>query len=122
MGTWGASLLDDDLALDIRGCFEGALEAGESPEVAARGLMNTEVAREILEEFAEDERDDSFWEESRGLFYAVATIQLAHGVLEDDVRRQTLQAITAERRGLDREADAERWTILDELETRLGGK
>ena len=95
MGMWGSGIFDDDLALDVKGTFESAVKAGEVASDVARDLMRTDLAREILEEFAEDERDDAFWEESGGLFFAVATLQLEHGVLKADVKRQTLLAIEA---------------------------
>jgi hypothetical protein len=119
MGTWGHGLFDDDLALDVKAGFDRAVAGGAIAAAAAAGLMESELAREILEEFSEDDRDDTFWEESRGLFYAIASIQLEHGVLQEVVRQQTLQAIAVERRGLDPEQDRARWELLDALEAKL---
>jgi hypothetical protein len=119
MGTWGPGLFDDDLALDVKGTFDRAVAGGASPADAATGLMESELAREILGEFGADERDDMFWEENRGLFYAIASLQLEHGVLQEVVRQQTLQAIAVERRGLDPEQNRERWELLDALEAKL---
>jgi outer membrane biosynthesis protein TonB len=121
MGTWGHGLFEDDLALDVKGTFDRAVAGGASPADAASGLMESELAREVLEEFGEGERDDMFWEENRGLFYAIASLQLEHGVLHEVVRQQTLQAIAVERRGLDPERDRERWELLDVLEAKLSG-
>jgi hypothetical protein len=120
MGTWGDGLFDDDLALDIWAHFEQTVAKGTSAAEAAKGLMESELAREILEEFGTTERDDMFWEENRGLFYAIASIQLEHGVLQEVIRQQTLQAIAVERRGLDPEQDQARWERLDAFEARLG--
>jgi len=117
MGSWGNAIFDDDLAMDMRGAFTDAVEAGEAPDVVARGLMETELAREILEEFAEDERDESFWEESGSLFFAVATLQLENDVLSPDVKRQTLDAIEAWQDIA--EGDDERLKALAALRRRL---
>ena len=119
MGTRGHGLFDDDLALDVKASFDRAVARGASAAEAAAGLMEGELAREVLEEFREDDRDDMFWEENRGLFYAIASIQLEHGVLQEVVRQQALQAIAVERRGLDPEQDRARWELLDALEARL---
>jgi hypothetical protein len=119
MGTWGHGLFDDDLALDVKGHFDRAVAGGASAADAAAGLMESELSREILEEFGADARDDMFWEENRGLFYAIASLQLEHGVLQEVVRQQTLQAIAVERRGLDPEQNRERWEILDALQAQL---
>jgi outer membrane biosynthesis protein TonB len=119
MGTWGHGLFDDDLALDVKGQFDRAVAGGARPAEVAAGLMESELSREVLEEFDSEERDDLFWEESRGLFYAIAVLQLEHGALQEVVRQQTLQAIAVERRALDPERDRERWALLDELEAKL---
>jgi hypothetical protein len=119
MGTWGHGLFDDDLALDVKASFDRAVAEGATPAVAAAGLMEGELAREVLEEFDDADRDDLFWEESRGLFYAVASLQLEHGVLQEVVRQQTLQALAVERRGLDPERDRARWELLDGLAAQL---
>jgi hypothetical protein len=119
MGTWGHGLFDDDLALDVKASFDRAVASGASAAEAAAGLMESELAREVLEEFSEADRDDTFWEENRGLFYAIASLQLEHGVLQEVVRQQALQAIAVERRGLDPEQDRARWELLDALEAEL---
>jgi len=117
MGTWGKAIFDDDLALDIRGAFTDAVQAGEAPGVVASSLMDTELAREILEESVEDEWDEAFWEESGSLFFAVATLQLEEGVLSRDVKRQTLRAIEAWQDIA--EGDDEKLEVLDGLRQRL---
>ena len=117
MGTWGSGIFDDDLALDIKGHFDDEVAGGADPAKAARALMQSELAQEILEEVAEDERDEMFWEESGGLFFAVATLQLEHGVLQKEVRAQTLQAI--DHWLVLAEGDEERIAVLKTLEARL---
>jgi hypothetical protein len=117
MGTWGSGIFDDDLALDIKGHFDDAVAGGTSPAEAAKALMQSELAQEIIEEFSEDERDEMFWEESGGLFFAVATLQLEHGVLQPDVREQTLRAI--DHWLALAEGDVERTAMLEALESRL---
>lgn len=93
MGRWGDGFFEDDLALDVKGAFEEAVEEGTDPAKAAAALLQSDLANEILDEVTEDERDDAFWEESGGLFYAIATLQLEHDVLQPDVKRLTLEAI-----------------------------
>ena len=119
MGMWGSGIFEDDLALDIKGSFDRAVKEGKDPREAARGLMQTDLAKEILEEVVEDEWDDGFWEESGGLFFAVATLQLQHGVVTADVKRQTLLAIDAWNRLA--EGDAERLAVLAKLRAELEG-
>jgi len=117
MGTWGSAIFDDDLAMDIRSAFTDAVQDGEAPDVVASRLMETELAQEILSEVAEDERDETFWEESGGLFFAVAVLQLEQDVLSRDVRRQTLRAIEAWQDIAD--GDDEKLEVLDELRQRV---
>lgn len=117
MGMWGSGIFDDDLALDIKGWFDRAVAGGMTPQDAARKLMETDLAQEILEEFDEEERDEGFWEESGGLFFAVASLQLDHGVLSPDVKRQTLLAIEAWNELA--EGDTDRLAVLAELRARL---
>ena len=93
MARWGDSFFDDDLACDVKAEFDEAVAAGKDPAKAAAAILQTELAREILDEFAEDERDDAFWEESAGLFYAAAILQIEHGVLKPKTRTLPLKAI-----------------------------
>ncbi len=116
MGRWGDSFFADDLASDVRGGFDDAVRSGSSPRDAAAGLLDTDLAREILDEFTEDDRDDMFWEESSGLIFAAAVLQLEHDTLLDETRVLALEAIEAEREA---GADPGRLKLLSELEDRL---
>lgn len=117
MGRWGHGILDDDSAFDVKGHFDDAVTGGRNPTEAAAGLMETEVAREILDEFDEEERDEMFWEESAGLLHAVAVLQLEHGVVQDDVRHLALEAVEHELQQL--HTDDVRVEVLRKLEARL---
>src|SRR5260221_404664 len=97
MARWGDSFFDDDLASDVKANFEEAVAAGKDPAKAAAAILQTELAREILDEFSADERDDAFWEESAGLFYAAAILQIEHGVLKPKTRTLALKAVSHEK-------------------------
>jgi len=116
MARWGDSFFDDDLASDVKAEFDEAVAAGKDPAQAAAAILQTELAREILDEFAEDERDDMFWEESAGLFYAAAILQTAHGVLKPKTRTLALQAISHEKA---QGVKGKRLKLLSELEETL---
>jgi hypothetical protein len=116
MARWGDSFFDDDLASDVKAEFEAAVAAGKDPAKAAAAILRTELAREILDEFAEAERDDMFWEESAGLFYAAAILQIEHGVLKPKTKTLALQAISHEKA---QGVKGERSKLLSELEDKL---
>src|SRR5690348_12844128 len=97
MARWGDGFFVDDVASDVKAAFDAAVGAGKDPAKVAARILQTELAREILGEFAEDERDDLFWEESAGLFYAAAVLQMEHGVLKPRTRALALQAISHEK-------------------------
>src|SRR5262245_17739551 len=118
MGMWGSGIFEDDLALDVKGWFDRAVASGRDPRDVASRLMENDLAREILDELSEEEWDDTFWEESGGLFFAVASLQLDHGVLSPDVKRHTMLAIDAWHRLA--EGDADRLAVLAALRARLG--
>jgi hypothetical protein len=116
MARWNDGFFDDDLASDVKAEFDDAVGAGNDPAKVAARILQTELAREIMEEFAEEERDDMFWEESAGLFYAAAILQLEHGVLKPKVRTLALQAISHEKAQGVKE---KRLKLLSELEEKL---
>lgn len=116
MGRWGDSFFADDLALDVKGAFDDAVSNGADPAATAAAILKSELADEILNEFCEDERDEMFWEESSGLIFAAAVIQLENGVLQPDTKDLALQAIAAER---EMGADDQRLNILSDLEQQL---
>ena len=89
---------------------------GAEPAATAAAILKSELADEILNEFPEDERDEMFWEESSGLIFAAAVIQLEHGVLQPETKALAIQAIAAER---EMGADGERLNLLAELEQQL---
>ena len=93
--------------------------AGKDPAKVAERILQTELACEVLDEFAEDERDEMFWEESSGLFYAAALLQIEHDVLKPKTRTLALQAISHEKA---HGVEGERLKLLSELEKRLRQK
>ena len=117
MARWGDSLFDDDLACDVKAGFDEAVAAGKDPAKVAARLLQTALARGILDEFAEDERDEMFWEESAGLFYAAAILQIEHGVLKPKTRTLALEAIRLEKA---QGVKGKRLKLLSELEEKLG--
>jgi hypothetical protein len=119
MSRWGDGFFDDDLASDIKAGFDEAVAGGKDPAKVAARILQTELALEILEEFAEEERDELFWEESAGLFYAAAVLQIEHGVLKPKTRELALQAIHHEKA---QGVEGERLELLSELEKRLQEK
>ena len=116
MGRWGESFFSDDLACDVKADFDDAVAAGKDPAKVAAGILQTELAREILDEFADDERDEMFWEESAGLFYAAAILQMEHNVLKPKTKKLALEAIKNEK---SQGVAGERLTLLSELEAKL---
>jgi hypothetical protein len=119
MGRWGDDLFDDDLALDIQARFEHLVETGTSAKQAAIGLLQSDLAREILDELDPEDRDEMFWEESGAMFLAIASIQIAHDALDPDVTPLALEAIAHERARLDAKRDEVRLAALSSLEARL---
>src|SRR4051812_45652405 len=74
MARWGDGFFEDDLAADVKAAFDEAVGAGKDPAKVAARILQTELAREILAEFAAEERDAMFWEENAGLCYAAAVL------------------------------------------------
>ncbi len=65
------------------------------------------------------ERDDMFWEESSGLFYAAAVLQIEHGVLKPKIKTLALEAIGHEKA---QGVKGKRLKLLMELDERLQQK
>lgn len=116
MGRWGDGFFDDDIALDLKDDFEQSVSAGGSPEKIASGLLRTQGVREILDEWDESERDEMFWEECRGLIFAVAFLQAEYDVVQEETRELALKAIEQAR--LSGAPDVQ-LQLLRELEQRL---
>ncbi|MFH5802963.1 hypothetical protein [Alienimonas sp. DA493] len=102
--------------MDVKAEFEQAVENGEDPPAVAAGLLQTATAREILDEFPEDERDATFWEECSGLIFAAAVLQVEHDVVQPETRKLAAEAIAQERQT---GADDERLRLLTDLERQL---
>ncbi len=81
MGTWGTGIFDDDLALDIRTSFEGAIRGGASVEEATK-LVQEEYAGSL---------DDP--DEAAVVYLVLAALQNRHGGLQDSIRRKALSII-----------------------------
>ncbi|HEX8913646.1 MAG TPA: hypothetical protein VF796_14905 [Humisphaera sp.] len=116
MGRWGDSFFDDDLASDVMAEFGESVADGKDPAKVAAAILRTELAREVLDEFTDEERDATFWEESSGLFYAAAVLQIEHDVLKPKTRSLALKAIEFEKA---QGAEGERLKLLSELEAKL---
>jgi len=112
MGTWGAGLLDDDLAADVQATFEEAVEAGASP---------VNAADRALREFRELAAD---LDEGPVLWLALASLLLDHGVGRHPALDRAREIIR-NGEGLDRwresgdEALAERRAVYGDLAARL---
>lgn len=89
MGTWGAEIFDDDLALDVQAEYEQALEE-ENDVVAA-----TEAVIEAFSDSLEDEDEQPI------IVLTLAYLQAKDGNLLDEIKKRALEIIdTGE--GLDR--------------------
>lgn len=83
MGAWGPGILQDDVALDVQRAFEEAFSQGMTAEAATQYVLTH--APWNLED--EDDRTTTF--------LALATLLLRHEVIQEDVRNQSLAAITS---------------------------
>lgn len=81
MGTWGYGIFDDDLAMDIRSSFGGALSSGASLEKATE---------QVLEEYAEELRD---LDEGPIVYLALAALHSERGRVLASVRQRALRTI-----------------------------
>ncbi len=75
MGTWGVGLYSDDTACDVRDTYRDAI---------AKGGKNSEVARQIIEQYYDDET--VFW-------LALVDQQWKKGKVVERVKRKALKII-----------------------------
>lgn len=114
MGVWGTGIFDDDLAMDIQGEFEEALD---------EGLNVKEATQRILEDF-EDVLEDE--DEGPLVYLVLAALQLEQGELQPEIRQKVLKIIESGQ-GLPRweeagkEELAERKQMLEEFKVKLNG-
>lgn len=112
MGAWGYGIFDDDLARDVRGDFEGALDEGLSVSVSTR---------RVLEEHADTLEDP---DDGPVIWLSLAALQMEQGALQPDVKERVL-AVVDRGIGLDRWAEAgpemlaERRRVLEEFGQRV---
>lgn len=112
MGTWGAGIFEDDVALDVRDAMDDRLAAG---------LGLPEATEQTLADFAEELADS---DDRPVIWLALAAIQLENGSLAASVRRHALEVIDRGD-GLERWQDAgeqalsQRRHIVGELKTAL---
>jgi hypothetical protein len=112
MGTWGAGIFDDDLAMDIQGEFGEALDEDLSVE---------EATKRILENY-QDILDDE--DEGPIVYLVLAALQYEQDELQPEIRKKALDVIETGK-GLARweeageEELAERKQELKDLETKL---
>lgn len=110
MGTWGANIFDDDFALDVKAEYEDILGSGLSHEVAAKTL-----AERYKDALQDPEESGVFW-------LALASIQLEHDTLMDDVKSSALDVIDHDRDLLRWEGSPDfqnRKKILEQLKDQL---
>lgn len=91
MGTWGASIFSDDMALDIRREYSVLLSVGKSSEEAEEMLIN--YYSNILN--CNDPDEDVFW-------YVLALCEWKKGRLSSTVKEKALSALENSR-------DLNRW-------------
>ena len=112
MGAWGYGIFEDDVALDVRGDFEEAVNGGASIE---------EASAVILGEYAEELEDV---DDGPVVYLALAALQVERGRVQDPIRREALRVID-EGTNLPRWEDAgeealtARKRVLDDLRTAL---
>jgi len=112
MGAWGSGIFDDDTALDIRDNFEEYIE---------EGLSITEATKRILEEYQEEIEDE---DDGPIIHLALASLQIEHGELLEDVKKAALDIIE-NGRGLEiweesgEDGLEERKKVLNELKSKL---
>ncbi|GMU81465.1 MAG: hypothetical protein AMXMBFR47_13360 [Planctomycetota bacterium] len=90
MGTFGAGIFDDDLALDVREIFREFIAEGDPPEVATR-----KVKAEFEDSIGDPDEEPTFW-------LALAATQSGCGRLMTTVRDRAVKLI-------DRGGDLHRW-------------
>lgn len=112
MGAWGHGLFENDLALDVRGDFEEALDEGLSPADAARAVL--------------DRYDDVLPDPDDGpvVWLVLAALQLEQGALDPEMQARAIGIVDGGlglRRWVEAgpEALAERGRVLAELRQRL---
>ena len=96
MGTWGANLYQDDVALDVKDEYKDNLRKGKT---------NEETMQEIIDKYQELLED----EEDRGVFWlTLADTQWNLGRLDEQVKEQALEIIELG-------TDLKRWEINEKL-------
>jgi hypothetical protein len=112
VGTWGAEIFDDDVALDVQGCFEDGIEAAASPQQAADRVLAS------MRDSLEDTDDEPV------LSLALASLLLDEGVVQHPVLDRAREILETGA-GLERweeagpEALAERQAVYGRLAERL---
>jgi hypothetical protein len=81
MGTWGAKIFNDDVALDVKGIFEDAIEEGKTSDEATKIVYS-----QCGGYFTDDESGPT-------AYWALALMQLQHGALQEEVRQKALDYI-----------------------------
>ena len=115
MGAWGYEIFEDDVACDVKDEFEELCESGLSPLESTLRLLSEY-------DYLLDEKEDDEYP----IFYLViASLQLQHSCLQEDVRNETLFIIENEI-GLDvwKEAGLDEYEgrkkVLSRLKVQLG--
>jgi hypothetical protein len=112
MGTWGAGLFSDDLAVDVRDEYRGYLE---------KGLDGPAATERVIKAFGSSQEGD----EAPTFWLALAATQWRYGRLQDDVKARALGFIEdgsdAARFSSDAKLLRERRRVLEKLKTQLTG-
>src|SRR3990170_4733969 len=85
MGTWGYGILDNDVAMDIKGDFDEAIEGGQDFDAATWA---------VLEEHEESLRDS---DDGPAGYLALAAVQIERGRIHDWLRKRALTIIDRRR-------------------------
>src|SRR5262245_49111245 len=93
MGTWGAGIFEDDVALDVRDAFRDATDSAMSA---------TEAADQVLQEFSEQLEDS---DDGPVIRLALASLLLDCGITDHPALDQAVVLIE-NGEGLDRWEDA----------------
>ena len=84
MGTWGARIYEDDIALDLRADFLDGIASGESASA---------LETRLLDEYAEDDTPEI----KDVALLALACVELESGTLSDKIKAAALEVITSGR-------------------------
>jgi len=110
VGTFGAGIFDDDVAMDVRSAYLDLLAEGKGDVQAERAIQ-----ADWKNEISDSDDGPVFW-------LALAATQWEYGRLSDRVKRRALRAITAAKnddRWISSKSGKRRRQVLQRLATKL---